>query len=269
MPFTYLQTRREGPVEYVTLDRPQVRNAFNEDMIAEMTRWAEGLHAAAGVRVAVLAGAGTVFSAGGDLAWMAKMVGYTRDENLRDAECLARMYERLDTLPVPLIGRVQGAALGGGSGLAAICDVVIAARDAVFGFTEVKLGILPGVISPYVIAKIGRSAARELFLTGARFPAERAHQIGLVHAVVDANDLDAAVRRYVNKFLGCGPTAIAATKSLIARVANEPAADVVAMTAEAIAAIRTSAEGQEGLHAFLEKRRATWRQDIDGEPGTR
>jgi methylglutaconyl-CoA hydratase len=269
MPFTYLLTKREGPVEYVTLNRPEVRNAFNEDMIGDMTRWAEGVHTAPDVRVAVLTGAGKVFSAGGDLAWMAKMVGYTREENLRDAECLARMYERLDTLPVPLIGCVQGAALGGGSGLAAVCDVVIAARDAVFGFTEVRLGILPGVISPYVVAKIGRSAARELFVTGAKFSAERAREIGLVHAVVDANDLDAAVRGYVNDFLGCGPRAVSATKALIARVADRPAADVAAMTAEAIAAVRTSAEGQEGLRAFLEKRRATWRLDVDSEPDTR
>ena len=268
MPFTYLLTKREGPVEYVTLNRPEVRNAFNDDMIVEMTRWAEGVHSDPDVRVAVLAGAGTVFSAGGDLAWMAKMAGYTRDENLRDAECLARMYERLDTLPVPLIGRVQGAALGGGSGLAAICDVVVAARDAVFGFTEVRLGILPGVISPYVLAKIGRSAARELFLTGARFSADRAKEIGLVHAVVDATDLDEAVRGYVNDFLGCGPRAITATKALIARVADRPPTDVVTITAQAIAAVRTSEEGQEGLRAFLEKRRAAWRQDVDsGPPG--
>jgi methylglutaconyl-CoA hydratase len=139
----------------------------------------------------------------------------------------------------------------------------------VFGFTEVRLGILPGVISPYVVATIGRSAARELFLTGAKFSADRAREIGLVHAVVDAKDLDAAVRAYVNGFLGCGPRAITATKALIARLADCPPTDVVTISAEAIAAVRTSAEGQEGLRAFLEKRRATWRLDVDSEPDTR
>jgi methylglutaconyl-CoA hydratase len=269
MPFEHLLTKREGPVEHVTLNRPEVRNAFDEHMIGEMTRWAEDMRADPGVRVAVLTGAGKVFSAGGDLGWMARMADYSRDENLRDAEALARMYEQLDTLPVPLIGCVQGAALGGGAGLAAICDVVVAARDAAFGFTEVQLGIVPAVISPYVIAKIGRSAARELFLTGARFSADRAREIGLVHAVVDSTDLDAAVRRYVDRFLRCGPRAITATKALIARVADRPAADVAAITAEAIAAVRTSAEGQEGLRAFLEKRRASWRLDVDNEPDRR
>jgi methylglutaconyl-CoA hydratase len=261
MAYRFLLTRRDGPVEYLTLNRPEVRNAFNEIMIGELTAWADAMHAERSVRVAVLNGAGQAFSAGGDLAWMAKMVNCSREENRRDAGVLARLYERLNTLPVPLVGRVHGAALGGGSGLAAVCDVVVAERGCVFGFTEVKLGILPGVISPYVLAKIGQSAARELFLTGARFPAERARDIGLVHAVVDAAGMDAAVAGYIKEFLSAGPAAIAAAKAMIPKVAGATGDAVTAMTAEAIADMRVSPEGQEGLRAFLEKRRASWRQD--------
>jgi methylglutaconyl-CoA hydratase len=267
MGFTHLLTRRDGPVEYVTLNRPDVRNAFNEEMIVELEEWAGALHADGVIRAAVLQGAGTVFSAGGDLAWMARTAGYSRAENLRDAERLARMYDRLDTLPCPLVGCVQGAALGGGAGLAAVCDIVIAARDAVFGFTEVRLGILPGVISPYVTSKIGVSAARALFLTGARFSAERARSIGLVHTVVEPAGLDAEVRRVVNDILACGPQAVAATKVLLRQIAGGPAAGVASITAEALATARTSPEGQEGLRAFLEKRRAAWREDAGANRG--
>jgi methylglutaconyl-CoA hydratase len=261
MAYQFLLTRRDGPVEYLTLNRPEVRNAFNEVMIAELRAWADIVHEDRSVRVAVVDGTGQVFSAGGDLAWMARMIGYSHEENRRDAEVLAGLYHRLNTLPVPLIGRVHGAALGGGSGLAAVCDVVVAERGCVFGFTEVKLGILPGVISPYVVAKIGQSAARELFLTGRRFSAERARDIGLVHAVVDAPDMEEAVQRYVNEFLSAGPAAIAASKAIIPRVAAATDDAITAMTAAAIADLRVSPEGQEGLRAFLEKRRASWRRD--------
>src|SRR5919197_630958 len=254
MPYTFLETRREGPVAYITLNRPDVRNAFNEQVIAELTMWAAETNAAAtrhDVRVAVLAGAGKTFSAGADVTWMAKTVRYTEDENLRDAAAMSRMFAALDDLPVPLIGRVTGGALGGGAGLAAVCDIVVAADDSVFGFTEVKLGILPAVISPFAVAKIGRSAARELFLTGARFSAARAREIGLVHAVVSAADLDATVARYIKDLLAAGPEAIAAAKDLIAQVWGQPADQAASLTARAIATRRVSAEGQEGLKAFL------------------
>lgn len=261
MSYRHLLTRREGPVEHVALNRPEVRNAFNEDVIDELTRWAAGVRADAGVRVAVLSGSGTVFCAGADLAWMSKMIGDTREDNVRDAEQMAAMFGSLDTLPVPLIGRVHGAALGGGCGLVAVCDVVVAESQAVFGFTEVKLGILPAVISPFALAKIGRSAARELFLTGARFPAVRAREIGLVHAVVSAAELDSAVASYVQEILGSGPEGIAAAKALIPRVWGRSPADALALTADAIATRRVSREGQEGMLAFIEKRRAAWRED--------
>ena len=265
MAFTHLLTRREGSVEHLTLNRPDVRNAFNEAMVDELSEWAISRHADLGVRAAVLRGAGRVFSAGGDLAWMARTADYTRAQNLRDADALARMYSRLDTLPFPLVGCVHGAALGGGSGLAAVCDIVIAARDAAFGFTEVRLGIVPAVISPFVVAKVGPSAARELFLTGARFSAERAREIGLVHAVVEPDALDDEVRRVVDAVLASGPQAVAAAKALIRRVAAGPSAEASALAAEVLADARVSAEGQEGLRAFLEKRRAAWREDSDAD----
>jgi len=177
------------------------------------------------------------------------------------------MYTRLDTLPFPLIGCVHGAALGGGSGLAAVCDIVIAARDAVFGFTEVRLGIVPAIISPYVVAKIGPSAARELFLTGARFSAERAREIGLVHAVVESGALEDDVRRAVDGVLASGPQAVAAAKALIRHAAAGPLAETTGLAADVLADARVSAEGQEGLRAFLEKRRAAWRADEGPERG--
>jgi methylglutaconyl-CoA hydratase len=249
-----------GPVVMVSLNRPQVRNAFNEDLIAELTAWASQA-LPADVRVAVLRGEGHHFCAGADLTWMAKMAGYSHAENVRDARAMAAMFRALDGLPVPLIGRVHGAALGGGAGLAAVCDIVVAGEDAQFGFTEAKLGILPAVISPFVVTKIGPAAARELFLTAARFPATRAKEIGLVHAVCPEGDLDAAVDRYVRELLTSAPGAVSAAKRLIAEVAGRPTADVAELTADTIARHRVSDEGQAGMHAFLQKRPAPWIPD--------
>jgi methylglutaconyl-CoA hydratase len=261
MSFRFLATRRDGPVEHLTLNRPDVRNAFNEDVIAELTAWAARAHADRTLRVVVIAGAGPTFSAGADVQWMAKTVNYSQDENLRDAAAASVMFAAIDGLPVPVICRVHGAALGGGAGLAAVCDIVVAEESAVFGFTEVKLGILPAVISPFSLAKIGRSAARELFLTGARFSAVRAREIGLVHAVVPASELDAAVAAYVKELLTGAPEAIAAAKALIREVWGRPLEEARPLTAQAIASRRVSAEGQEGLRAFLEKRKASWIRD--------
>ena len=200
-----LHIQHDGGVARVTLNRPDVRNAFNDDLIRELTAWAESVQPGGPVRVAVLGGAGKAFCAGADLTWMARAITYSHEENIADARRLARMLDVLNRLPIPLIGRVQGAALGGGVGLAAVCDIVVAAEDAIFGFTEVKLGIIPAVISPFALAKIGQSAARELFLTGARFTAARASEIGLVHTVVDAADLDRAVAKHLNDLLSSGP----------------------------------------------------------------
>lgn len=247
-----------GPITTVTLNRPEVRNAFNEAMIAELTEFAEGVPADGSVRAIVLRGAGPIFSAGADVQWMSRMVGFTREENLADARTAAAMFLALDRLAAPVIGRIQGAALGGGSGLAAICDVVVAADDAQFGFTEVVLGILPAMISPYVVRKIGLSAAREFCLSGARFTAARAREIGLVHTVVPAADLDRAVDEHLALFRKAAPSAVARTKRLLTDVHGRRPADVIAITVDHIANQRVSAEGQEGLRAFLEKRPASW-----------
>jgi methylglutaconyl-CoA hydratase len=253
-----LQVEHAGPIVRVTLNRPEVRNAFNEELIAQLTAWAESVKPGGTARVAVLSGAGRMFCAGADLTWMSKMVAYTREENVRDARAMARMFEALDRLPIPLIGRVHGAALGGGVGLAAVCDIVVAAEDAAFAFTEVKLGILPAVISPYAIAKIGVSAARELFLTGARFSAARAREAGLVHAVVEDHELDRAVAKYVNDLLTSAPEAVAAAKALIAHVSCNQGTSAIEYTIDAIADRRVSREGQEGMAAFLAKRPPSW-----------
>lgn len=258
MTYQFLTIQREGPVEYLFLNRPDVRNAFNEHVIEELARWAETTAKDTGVRCVVLGGAGKLFCAGADVTWMSKMMSYTREENMRDAQAMARMFGALDTLPMPLIGRIHGAALGGGAGLAAVCDIVVCDDEATFGFTEVKLGILPAVISPYVLAKVGRSAARELFLTGMRFSAQRAKEIGLVHAVVPLPQLDAKVQEYVNEILSAGPEGIAAVKALIPKVWSRLDADAIELTADTIATRRVSPEGQEGMKAFLEKRKATW-----------
>lgn len=249
---------RDGAILRLTLNRPEVRNAFDEELIAALT---EAGRAAAGdrsLRAVVLSGIGKGFCAGADLVWMSKAIAYTREENRRDAEDLARMLETLDTLPLPLIGKVHGAALGGGAGLVAACDVVVAADDAVFGFTEVKMGIIPAVISPYVVHKIGASAARQLFLTGARFSAKRARRIGLVHEVVAASELDEAVDATLREISSSGPNAVAAAKALIKEIGGSRSADVIGLTTTRIADQRVSAEGQEGMRAFLEKRKPNW-----------
>ena len=258
MPHQFLLVERRGPVEYVTLNRPDVRNAFNEHVIAELSSWARAAHDDASLRVVVIRGAGKVFSAGADAAWMAKMSGYSHDDNVRDATAGAEMFLAIDTIPAIVIGQIHGAALGGGSGLAAVCDIVVTEQGAVFGFTETKLGILPAMISPYVLRKIGASAARELFFTGARFDAVRAKEIGLVHSIVPNGELDAAVARYVAEALTASPTAVARAKRLIPNVLGRAPGDVIAITAEAIAAQRVSPEGQDGLKAFLNKSQPGW-----------
>jgi methylglutaconyl-CoA hydratase len=239
----------------VTLNRPEVHNAFNEELIAEAIDLFSSLGAST-ARVVVVRGTGPNFCAGADLNWMSRMVSYTRDENVRDSSQLARMYALMNECPLPVIGRIQGAAIGGGVGLVAVCDVAIAGRDAKFGLSEVKLGILPAVISPYVIARIGETHARALFLTGERFDAERALRIGLVHRVVD--DIDAAVAETIALLKTSGPEAVRECKKLIAYVASHDLIDAIPYTIEAIATRRVSEEGQGGMGAFLKKEKAPW-----------
>jgi len=239
----------------VTLNRPEVHNAFNEELIAEAVDLFDGIGSSP-ARAVVLRGTGPNFCAGADLNWMSRMVSYTREENVRDSSQLAKMYALINECPLPVIGRIQGAAIGGGVGLVAACDIAIAARDAKFGLSEVKLGILPAVISPYVIAKIGETHARALFLTGERFDAERALRIGLVHRAVD--DLDSAVAETIALLKSSGPEAVRECKKLIAYVASHELVDAIPYTIEAIATRRVSEEGQGGMGAFLKKEKAPW-----------
>jgi methylglutaconyl-CoA hydratase len=252
--FKHLQIRRENAVEYLVLNRPEVRNAFNEELIAELTAWATEAGEDAQLRAVVISGAGPAFCAGGDLTWMSKMATYSHEETVRDATGAARMFAAIDTLPMPVIARVHGAAMGGGAGLAAVADIAVSDTGAMFGFTEVKLGLLPALIAPYVLAKIGQSAARELFLTGRRFTAERALQIGLVHAVVASGDIDATIQQYLDDVLGSGREAIAAAKKLIRQIANKPPGEIAQLTVEALAQQRATAEAQQRMKAFLSKK---------------
>ena len=242
-----LRIEREGPVLRITLARPERRNAFDAALIGALTQAFDDVGDA---RAVVLAGEGETFCAGADVEWQRSSIDLSYEENAEDAARLAAMMEAVDGCPAPVVARIQGYALGGGSGLVACADVAVASTDAVFGFSEVKLGIIPAVISPFVLAKIG-AAARRYFLTGERFDADTALRIGLVHEVT-AN-LDEAVERIVGELLTSGPEAVRAAKAL---VREQPPADELPHVA---ARRRTSAEGQEGLRAFLDKRHAAWR----------
>lgn len=258
--FHHLICERRGAVEYVTVNRPHVRNALNDEVIGDLGEWAASRARGTDVRVAVLQGAGTAFCAGADIGYMARTLEFTAEQNLSSARAMAQVFGSLNALPIPLVGRIQGAAIGGGAGLAAVCDIAIAGEDAIFGFTEVRLGILPAVISPYVRAKIGESASRRWFLTGGRFTAAQAREMGLVHLVVPASELDSAVAATVRDLLSAAPSAIARAKQLLATLAARDgvAASTVDQTTQAIAEQRISPEGQEGLRAFLEKRKPQW-----------
>jgi methylglutaconyl-CoA hydratase len=247
---TALRIERTAEVLHVDMARPERRNAFDAALIDEL---AAAFADVGDARAVVLSGDGPSFSAGADVEWMRSSVDLSFDENVADALRLRAMLDAIDSCPAPVVGRVQGHALGGGCGLVACCDVVIAEPAAQFAFSEVKLGIVPAVISPFALAKIGPSAARRYFLTGERFSAGEALRIGLIHEVTD--DLDGAVERVVRELFTAGPSAARAAKDL----ARAPqSADE---TARLIAAHRTSEEGQEGLHAFLEKRPPSWRGD--------
>ena len=252
-----LQVEENDSVLWVTLSRPEVHNAFNDELIAEAIDVFGSIPA--GARAVVLRAGGPNFCAGADLNWMSRMVSYTREENVRDSSKLAKMFAVINECPLPVIGRIQGAAIGGGVGLVSVCDIAIATRESKFGLSEVKLGIIPAVISPYVIGKIGPSHARALFLTGERFDAERALRIGLVHRLVDdAGALDGAVSETVEALKTSGPEAVRECKKLIAHAASHELADSIPYTIEAISERRVSAEGQEGMKAFLAKGKAPW-----------
>ncbi len=241
------------------LNRPELHNAFDAGLIAQLTGALEEAGTDSRVRVVVLEGAGASFSAGADLNWMRGMAAASEAENREDALALARLMRVLDELPRPTLARVHGAAFGGGVGLVACCDIAIGVPEAKFGLTESKLGLLPAVISPYVIGAIGPRQARRWFATAEIFDAGTALAIGLLHQVVEADALDAAVQRQIDLLLKAGPHAAAAAKQLVARVAASGGRDAMdADNAALIARLRVSAEGQEGLSAFLEKRAPAW-----------
>jgi methylglutaconyl-CoA hydratase len=245
-----VRTERDGPVLRIALARPERRNAFDAAMIREL---AAAFADVADAHVVLLSGDGPAFSAGADIEWMRASIDLTREENTADAIAARRMFEAVDECPAPVVCRVQGAAIGGALGLVSCSDVALAAPDAVFALSEVRLGILPAVISPFVLRRIGPGAARRYFVTGERFDAAQARRIGLVHEV--APDLDAAVERVVADVLHGGPEAVRAAKRL---VLDAPLGDE---TADRLAERRASAEGQEGLRAFLERRQPAWIAD--------
>ena len=258
MSYCELQIDARG-VATLTLNRPEVHNAFDDALIAELTAQLVELGGNGEVRAVVLAGRGKSFSAGADLNWMRRMAGYSHDDNLRDALALATLMRTLNELPKPTLARVHGAAFGGGVGLVACCDIAVAAQETKFSLSEVRLGLIPAVISPYVIAAIGERAARRYFLTGERFDAREALRLGLVHEVYTSSELDTRVAAIVGALLECGPKAIAAAKNLIAAVARRPIDRALSdETAGRIAAIRATDEGKEGVAAFLEKRKPAW-----------
>lgn len=254
-----LTSQSANGVLTITLNRPEIHNAFDDQLIVQLTQILEAAGADKAIRVVALTGAGKTFSAGADLNWMRRMAAFSEEENYHDAMALGELMLTLNRLPKPTIARVNGAAYGGGVGLIACCDMAIAVDHAQFALTEVKLGLIPAVISPYVVAAIGGKKARRYFLTGERFSATDAVAFGLLNMAVAENELDQAVGKMIDLLLVGGPVAQAEAKDLIASVAHRPPTDsVIADTAERIAHIRISSEGQEGLAAFLEKRAPAW-----------
>ena len=246
-------------VARLTLDRPDVRNAFDEVLIKKLTQAFHEIAADSGARIVVLAGNGTAFCAGADLNWMKRMATYGHDENLADARALAEMLAALDRLPQPTIARVHGPAFAGGTGLVAACDMAIGTPQAKFCFSEAKLGLSPATISPYVLRAIGERAARRYFLSAEVFDAEEALRIGMLSALVPAAELDAAIEGLLQHLLAGGPQAHAKIKNLIRAVAGRPIDEaLMADTAQRIAEIRVSPEGREGIASFLDKRKASW-----------
>ena len=246
-------------VARVTINNPDKHNAFDDQIITQLTQAFAAIANNADVRVMVLGSAGKSFSAGADLGWMQRMANYSYEENLRDCHALAKMLHTLYTMPQPTIARIQGAAFGGAVGLVSCCDIAIAAKPASFSLSEVKIGLVPATISPYVIAAIGERASRGYFVTAERFDAETAEQLGLVSEVTKVEELDTKIEEIVAAVLANSPAAVKAAKQLIFDTSGKPINEsLINQTCETIAAIRVSEEGQEGLKAFLEKRAPKW-----------
>lgn len=254
-----LEIESRNAIGIVWMNRPEVRNAFNEQMIAEMTRALKEMEADTAIRAVVLAGRGPAFCAGADLNWMQKMAGYSFEENYEDALGLARMLQTLHTLSKPTVARVNGHAFAGGMGLVAACDIAVAAFGAEFCLSEVKLGLIPATIGPYVVAAIGSRMAHRYMLTAERFGEAEAYRIGLVHEICPEERMDEIINALLGHVVAGGPAAHAATKDLIRAIADQPfTQELIAETATRIAQVRASDEGQEGIRSFLEKRKPAW-----------
>jgi methylglutaconyl-CoA hydratase len=243
-------------ISRITIARTERKNAFDAALIADLTAAVKRVDPSA--RAVVLQSEGDTFCAGADIEWMRGMADYSLDQNLADSKALAGMFRALYDLDMPLVARVQGAAFGGGAGLVAVADLAVASTEASFAFTETRLGILPAVVSPYVVRKIGPARATALFVTGSRIDAKRAHEIGLVERLVEPTDLDAAVGRVLDAVLSGGPKAVNAAKRLVREIEGRPVDEVADLTVKRIAEIRVTHEGQEGLRAFLERRDPRW-----------
>jgi methylglutaconyl-CoA hydratase len=254
-----LAITRDGPVVTLTLQRPEIHNAFDDRLIAMLQETFDTLATDDSARVVVLAAQGPSFSAGADLNWMRRAAAYTEEENRRDALALATLLRTAATLPHPLVARVQGAALGGGMGLVAVADIALAVESALFGFTEARLGLIPATIAPHIVEKIGPGHARALFLTAERIPAARALEIGLVHRVVLDDELDTALAETIDALLAGGPKAHGLAKELVCTVLATEGQEQDNATAALIAGARVSPEGREGIQAFLDKRPPSWR----------
>jgi methylglutaconyl-CoA hydratase len=254
-----LLVEKRDQVAFVTLNRPEIRNAFDETLIANLTRALRELDSDATVRAVVLAGAGPAFCAGADLNWMKRMAGYGYDQNLDDARALAKMLKTLDRMAKPTLARVHGPAFAGGVGLVAACDIAIGTPDAKFCLSEAKLGLSPATISPYVVRAMGERAARRYFLSAEVFGAEEAYRVGLLSSISASEKLDAEIGRILEHLTQGGPLALAKIKDLIRSVSSGDVDDaMIDDTAKRIAEIRVSAEGKEGIAAFLEKRKPSW-----------
>jgi len=258
MKYETIKTTTEEKVVTIFLSRPELHNAMNEKLMKELTSCFKELSKNENIRIIVLTGQGKSFCAGADLNWMKKMVNYSREENIEDSKLLTELYESIYNCSKPVIARVNGHAFGGGIGLFAACDIVIAAQGCKFAFSEVKLGIIPAVISTYVGRRINISTMQRLFLTGERFDSEYAKEIGLVDFVVSREDIDNEIKKYVDLLLSSGPNAIKEVKTLLNRYEKMSIEEYKKFTIEKISELRVSKEGQEGINAFLEKRKTNW-----------
>jgi methylglutaconyl-CoA hydratase len=253
-----IRVERDGPTVRVTLNRPEVRNAFNATMLQELTQAFEGISTAPDIRAVVITGEGKAFCAGADLHWMGKVKQFTYEENVADSMVVANLMRAMYACPKPVVGRINGAAIGGGTGFVAVCDIVVASDRSVFSFSEVKIGLVPACIAPFVLKRVGESRGREYFLSGERLTPEKAEACGLANKVVPHDELDDAVNHYLESLITSGPNALSVCKQLIREVADLDLDRAGPRTAELLADVRMSDEGQEGMAAFLGRRKPRW-----------